>query len=185
MDISKSPAVGHFAAASSSKAADPSATASAKLQQPERLPIFSIAAEPTGKRIATGALDGSIRIWRVQNDSTSDGGTGPIGLAPLATMTRHTGAVMCLAWGQSASSCSKEDDETLLASGSDDRVILVWKRRRESLAASLGLINHVSLESTSGTASSGPANPTSVTSEDYAVVGRLVGGHTSGKITSN
>ncbi len=68
--------------------------------------ITEVAISPTNDILASSSLDGTVRMWRIQ-----DGGL-------IGVLEGHTGPV----WSLSFSS-----DGTLLASGSDDRTVRVWQ----------------------------------------------------------
>ena len=67
--------------------------------------------------MATGGMDGVIRIWRVaglfERLEVKGGGGGNL----LASMSRHNGSVLCVRWSTKG----------LLASSSDDTIILIWQ----------------------------------------------------------
>ena len=60
-------------------------------------------------------MDGVIRIWRVGGlfERLEEQKSGNL----LASMSRHNGSVLCVRW-----SC-----QGLLASSSDDTIILIWQ----------------------------------------------------------
>lgn len=132
-----------------------------------RHPIFAASVDPSGTRLATGALDGSIKIW-----SLSDGNEGDLDdkseLKLLASMSRHTGAVMCLAWSPQIAATPgaghQGEGASQLASGSDDCVILIWKRQDASLVGNVKTSSVFSGEEGE---------------ERYTVVKRIAGGHQS------
>lgn len=60
-------------------------------------------------------MDSVIRVWRLSSLFGGDTeGQGKL----LASMTRHNGSVLCVRWSAAG----------LLASASDDTIILVWQR---------------------------------------------------------
>lgn len=94
----------------------------------------------TGTRLATGGLDGNVKIWDTKlilrykdyqpEEDTKDGLIDrmdvdelPLELKrPVASMSRHNGAVTCVKFSP---------DGKFLASGSDDKIILVWEKDEE------------------------------------------------------
>ncbi|QPG74753.1 hypothetical protein FOA43_002086 [Brettanomyces nanus] len=89
-----------------------------------------------GKRLASGGLDGKIRIWSIEtlrkyakllqnsgNDDSSAVKTDPEECRELSSMSRHTGAVTCLRFSPNG---------RFLASGSDDRILLIWEHDEDT-----------------------------------------------------
>ncbi|RKP08235.1 WD40-repeat-containing domain protein [Thamnocephalis sphaerospora] len=79
--------------------------------------IFSIDAHPDGTRLATGGLDTKVKIWSTAplfRDNTTAEPEGAL----LCTLALHDGAVLCVRWSN--------DDGRFLASGSDDKIIVIW-----------------------------------------------------------
>lgn len=76
-----------------------------------------------GKRLASGGLDGKVRIWSTDTVYKLLGGGDESSVAgmprQLCSMSTHTGAVTTVRFSPSGK---------YLASGSDDRVVLIWER---------------------------------------------------------
>ena len=87
--------------------------------KPFRDLIYTVAFSPDGKRLATGSADGTLRLLDASSGETK------------ATLTGHSGPVLCLAWAQDGGS---------LASGSADRSIRIWDASTGQLLRSLN--NH-------------------------------------------
>ncbi|KAJ2738870.1 HIR complex subunit [Coemansia sp. Cherry 401B] len=86
--------------------------------------IFSVDFHPDGQRLATGGMDGKVRLWRT--DALRGGSDEP----RLATLAAHTGAVLCVRFSHGRGQ--------FLATGSDDMVVLVWELDRGADYAGLG-----------------------------------------------
>ncbi|BGP55906.1 hypothetical protein JCM8202_002694 [Rhodotorula sphaerocarpa] len=83
------------------------------------LTIFSLDVHPDASRLATGALDSLVKIWStvpILNEKAERDGDEKCPKL-LSTLTAHTGAVMSVRWNNAGS---------YLASGSDDRVVVIW-----------------------------------------------------------
>lgn len=68
-----------------------------------------------GVRCATGGMDGVIKIWRVSGlfESIEERKSAYL----LSSMSRHNGSVLCIRWSSKG----------MLASSSDDTIILIWQ----------------------------------------------------------
>ncbi|XVF69148.1 hypothetical protein PTKIN_Ptkin11bG0057600 [Pterospermum kingtungense] len=85
----------------------------------EGMQIFSIDVQPGGLRFATGGGDQKVRIWNMKSvgrDLENDESTQRL----LATLRDHFGSVNCVRWAK---------HRGYVASGSDDKVILVHERK--------------------------------------------------------
>ncbi|KAL2180179.1 WD40-repeat-containing domain protein [Thermothelomyces heterothallicus CBS 202.75] len=77
-------------------------------------PIYSAHFEPNGKgRLATGAGDNNVRLWKIEED-----GDGPK-VDYLATLAKHTQAVNVVRWAPKGE---------VLASAGDDGNVILWVR---------------------------------------------------------
>ena len=77
--------------------------------------IFSSDIDSEGVRLATGGMDGVIKIWRVSGFFESVEQRASSNL--MASMSRHNGSVLCVRWSSMGQ----------LASSSDDTIILIWQ----------------------------------------------------------
>lgn len=77
--------------------------------------IFASDIDREGVRLATGGMDGVIKIWRVSGlfESIEEQQSNKL----LSSMSRHNGSVLCVRWSIN----------NLLASSSDDTIVLIWK----------------------------------------------------------
>jgi len=94
------------------------------------LQIFSLDIQPNGLRFATAGGDHKVRIWNMkplaERDADLDSSSAN---KLLATLRDHFGSVNCVRWAK----CGR-----LIASGSDDQVILVHERRPGSGTTEFG-----------------------------------------------
>lgn len=82
-----------------------------------RQPVYSLDIASDGVRLVTGGLDGKVRIWSVSE--CLDPADDPEKTGLLATMSAHTGSVLCVRFSTNG---------RWLASGSDDKVLIIWER---------------------------------------------------------
>ncbi|KAI7869022.1 WD40-repeat-containing domain protein [Spinellus fusiger] len=94
-------------------------TESARSVTMKKQAIFSIHAHPDGKRIATGGMDATIRIWNTEPILDEKVELDPQCHKLLSTLALHDGAVLCVRWSNNGK---------YLASGSDkDNLIIIWE----------------------------------------------------------
>ncbi|MCO5558168.1 hypothetical protein L7F22_011745 [Adiantum nelumboides] len=95
----------------------------------EGLQIFSIDIQSSGHRFATAGGDHKVRIWDIKylSQIEADGGSSPLHL--LATLRDHFGSVNCVRWSKQG---------RLIASGSDDQIVLIHERRSGSGTTEFG-----------------------------------------------
>lgn len=91
---------------------------------------YSVTINADGSRLASGGLDGNIKIWDTdtlaqfqwldQQDHKDDRLLPPESLRrPVCSMSRHNGVVTTVKFSP---------DGRFLASGSDDKIVLIWER---------------------------------------------------------
>ncbi|KAI8975694.1 WD40-repeat-containing domain protein [Mycotypha africana] len=83
--------------------------------------IYSIHVHPDGQRIATGSIDGTVKIWNTRPIYDEAAELDPNCHKLLSTMTNHNGAVLCVRW-------SNKDGRYLASSSDNDNVIMIWER---------------------------------------------------------
>ncbi|RVX73995.1 hypothetical protein B0A52_02885 [Exophiala mesophila] len=121
--------------------------------KPHNTPVVSSAIDATGTLLATGAADGSLKVWDIRGGYTSHTFHGHGGLiSALKFFTADSGGVATQANSKSSrkrKSREEEQEESLpsksihLASGSEDGKIQIWNlSARKSIAA---LDSHVSV----------------------------------------
>ncbi|GAA6005959.1 uncharacterized protein JCM10292_005627 [Rhodotorula paludigena] len=81
------------------------------------LTIFSLDVHPDGSRVATGGLDSLVRVWSTVPILTPAAENDDRCPKLLSTLSAHTGVVMSVRWNNAGS---------YLATGSDDRVVVIW-----------------------------------------------------------
>lgn len=82
-----------------------------------RQAVYSVDVSTDGVRMVSGGLDGKVRIWDVSRCLEPPDDLDHTGL--LATMPAHTGSVLCVRFSPNG---------RWLASGSDDKVLIIWER---------------------------------------------------------
>eukprot|EP00300_Choanocystis_sp_HF-7_P025385 c271_g1_i1.p1 GENE.c271_g1_i1~~c271_g1_i1.p1 ORF type:complete len:855 (+),score=156.17 c271_g1_i1:98-2566(+) len=79
---------------------------------------MSVDVSRDNQRLATAGFDKEIRIWKFEAITSS--ANVEQSQALLAILTHHTGVVNCVRWSP---------DSSLLCSGSDDKMVAVWRRQ--------------------------------------------------------
>ncbi|KAF3909895.1 hypothetical protein ABW21_db0208404 [Orbilia brochopaga] len=90
----------------------------AHAEEKRRFEVYTCHVSADGKRLATGGLDGTVRIWSTEAilNAGDENFKGP---RQLCSMTTHTGAVLAVRWSGT---------NRYLASGSDDKIVLIYER---------------------------------------------------------
>lgn len=88
-----------------------------------QIPILSIDIQPLMERFITGAMDSTIHVWNFKGilESTEKD-------LKLATLSQHCGPVNCVRWNPNTHS---------FASGSDDKLIIIWEQKEGGLSDNL------------------------------------------------
>lgn len=95
---------------------------------PRSFEIYSVSVSPDGSRLATGGLDGKVKLWSIdtfnkyKNFNSNLESLNNNECKPLCSMSRHAGAITCVRF------CP---NSRFLASGSDDKLILIWEKDEE------------------------------------------------------
>ncbi|KAJ3016928.1 HIR complex subunit [Thoreauomyces humboldtii] len=92
-------------------------------EKKQKGPIYSVAAHPLGKRLATAGGDNKVKIWSTEPMFHSELEKNPDTPRLLAVLATHQGSVLCVRWSHDMGSGS------LLASGSDDLKIIIWQQQ--------------------------------------------------------
>ncbi|ORZ04888.1 WD40-repeat-containing domain protein [Absidia repens] len=91
--------------------------------------IYSIDVHPDGKRLATGSLDTTVKIWNTDPIYDEKAEMDDSCHKLLCTMTLHSGAVLCVRWSK--------DGRYLASSSDNDNVIIIWELDREAGSGSV------------------------------------------------
>lgn len=92
---------------------------------------YTVSVNHDGTKLASGGLDGKVKIWDIQSilRFQEPGGTLLLRMESepgihraLASMSRHNGVVTCVKFSP---------DGRFLASGSDDKIVLIWEKDEE------------------------------------------------------
>lgn len=87
---------------------------------------YSISINNDGTRLASGGLDGTVKMWDTSTvlsfSRGTSGNTSNDLYRPLCSMSRHNGVV---------TSVKFSPDGRFLASGSDDKIVLIWEKDEE------------------------------------------------------
>ncbi|KAI5782469.1 TUP1-like enhancer of split-domain-containing protein [Pyronema domesticum] len=81
--------------------------------------VYSLHVSPDGQRLATGGLDGNVRIWSTDAIYKSHEPAGQNIPKQLCSLSHHSGAVLTVRFS---------GNNRYLASGSDDKIVLVYER---------------------------------------------------------
>ncbi|KAI5795776.1 TUP1-like enhancer of split-domain-containing protein [Geopyxis carbonaria] len=81
--------------------------------------VYSVHVSPDSERLATGGLDGNVRIWSTKAIFKSMEPSGEQLPKQLCSLSHHSGAVLAVRFS---------GNNRYLASGSDDKIVLVYER---------------------------------------------------------
>lgn len=96
-----------------------------------KVECFSVSVNHDGTKLASGGLDGNVKVWDTKSLRASGDRAGTKSSAelfssvdkplerPLCTASRHNGAVTCVKFSP---------DGRYLATGSDDKIVLIWEQ---------------------------------------------------------
>ncbi|GMM36512.1 Hir1 protein [Saccharomycopsis crataegensis] len=105
-------------------------------EQKKKFEIYSLTVNSDGSRLASGGLDGHVKIWSTDTinkfrdiDQNSDDLPDKSICRPSFSVARHTGAVTTVKFSPSG---------RFLASGSDDRVVLIWEKDEDRPISTFG-----------------------------------------------
>lgn len=87
------------------------------------MPILSIDIQPLMERFITGAMDSTICVWNFKGLIDTEEKE-----LKLATLSQHCGPVNCVRWNPNTQT---------FASGSDDKLIIIWEQKEGGLSDNL------------------------------------------------
>ncbi|ODQ78171.1 hypothetical protein BABINDRAFT_162844, partial [Babjeviella inositovora NRRL Y-12698] len=104
--------------------------------------VYSLSISSDGTRLASGGLDGKVRIWSIDTilkfnapekskyfQSDQQNSIDETLHRPLCSMARHNGAVTVVRFDPLG---------RFLASGSDDKILLIWEKDEEAITKTFG-----------------------------------------------